>query len=73
MYIKFLYTYTVFFLYLSDFFPFLFPITLNESFVLSCSSFFIPMDCSPPSSSVHGVLRVRILEWVVMPSSRGSS
>ena len=70
MYIKFIYTYTIFFLYLSDFFPFLFPITPNESFVLGCSSFFDPMDGSPPSSSVHGV---RILEWVVMPSSRGSS
>ena len=32
-----------------------------------------PMDCSPPGSSVHGILQVRILEWVVMPSSRGSS
>ena len=32
-----------------------------------------PMDCSPPSSSVYGILQARILEWVVMPSSRGSS
>ena len=32
-----------------------------------------PMDCSPPGSSVHGILQARILEWVVMPSSRGSS
>ena len=31
------------------------------------------MDCSPPGSSVHGILPVRILEWVTMPSSRGSS
>ena len=28
---------------------------------------------SPPSSSVHGILQARILEWLVMPSSRGSS
>ena len=28
-----------------------------------------PMDCSPPGSSVHGILQARILEWVVMPSS----
>ena len=27
--------------------------------------------CSPPGSSVHGILQVRILEWVSMPSSRG--
>ena len=32
-----------------------------------------PMDCSPPGSSVHGILQTRILEWVAMPFSRGSS
>ena len=32
-----------------------------------------PMDCSPPGSSVHGILQARILEWVVIPVSRGSS
>ena len=32
-----------------------------------------PMDCSPPGSSVHGISQARILEWVAMPSSRGSS
>ena len=32
-----------------------------------------PMGCSPPGSSVHGILQARILEWVSMPSSRGSS
>ena len=31
------------------------------------------MDCSPSGSSVHGILQARILEWVAMPSSRGSS
>ena len=30
------------------------------------------MDCSPSDSSVHGILQARILEWVAMPSSRGS-
>ena len=29
--------------------------------------------CSPPGSSVHGISRPRILEWVAMPSSRGAS
>ena len=29
------------------------------------------MDCSPPDSSVHGILQARILEWVAMPFSRG--
>ena len=32
-----------------------------------------PMDCSPPGSSVHGILQARRLEWVAMPFSRGSS
>ena len=32
-----------------------------------------PMDYSPPGSSVHGILQARILEWVAMPSTRGSS
>ena len=31
------------------------------------------MDYSPPGSSVHGILQARILEWIAMPSSRGSS
>ena len=31
------------------------------------------MNCSPPGSSFHGILQTRILEWVAMPSSRGSS
>ena len=31
------------------------------------------MDCSPPDSSIHGILQARILEWVAVPSSRGSS
>ena len=32
-----------------------------------------PMDCSPPGSSVGGILQARILEWVVIPFSGGSS
>ena len=31
------------------------------------------MDCSPPGSSVHGILQTRILEWVAFSFSRGSS
>ena len=31
------------------------------------------MDCSPPGSSVHEILLKRMLEWVAMPSFRGSS
>ena len=32
-----------------------------------------PVDCSPPGSSVHGILQARILKWVVLPPTRGSS
>ena len=39
----------------------------------SCLTLWDPMDCSLPGSSVHGILQARILEWVAMPSSRGSS
>ena len=38
-----------------------------------CPTLCDPMDCSPPlshGSSVHGILQVRILEWVAMSSSR---
>ena len=31
-----------------------------------------PMDCSPSSSSVQGILQTRILEWVAITFSRGS-
>ena len=39
----------------------------------SCLPLCNPMDYSPPGFSVHGILQARILEWVAMPSSRGSS
>ena len=32
-----------------------------------------PMDCSLPSSPVHGILQARLLEWIALSSSRGSS
>ena len=43
------------------------------SFAQSCPILCDPMDCSLPGSSVHGILQARILKWVVIPSSRGSS
>ena len=39
----------------------------------SCLTLCNPMDCSPPGSFIHGILQARILEWVVIPFSRGSS
>ena len=38
-----------------------------------CLTLSDPMDCSPAGSSVHGILQARILEWVAIFSSRGSS
>ena len=38
-----------------------------------CPTLCNPMDCSPSGSSIHGLLQARILEWVVIPFSRGSS
>ena len=39
----------------------------------SCPTLCDPMDCSPPGSSVHGIFQERILEWVAISFSRGSS
>ena len=43
--------------------------SVAQSYLSLCD----PMDCSTPGSSVHGISQARILEWVAMPSSRGSS
>ena len=40
-----------------------------QSCLILCNS----VDCSPPGSSVHGILQARILEWVAIPFFRGSS
>ena len=39
----------------------------------SCPTLCNPMDCSPPGSSVHEIFQTRILEWVAISFSRGSS
>ena len=38
-----------------------------------CLTLCDPMDCSPPGSSVYGILQARILQWVAMTSSIGPS
>ena len=38
-----------------------------------CPTLCDPMDCSPQGSSLHGILEARILEWVSVPFSKGSS
>jgi len=44
-------------------------VLVTQSYPTLCD----PMDCSPPGSSVHGTLQARILQWVAIPFSRGSS
>ena len=46
---------------------------MKVSVTQSCLTLWDPMDCSPLGSSVHGTLWARILEWVAIPLSRGSS
>ena len=43
--------------------------SVTQSYSTLCD----PLDCSPPDSSVHGILQARMLEWVAKASSRGSS
>ena len=49
------------------------PIMKSVFITQSCLILCHPMDCSPSGSSVHGILQARILEWVAIPFSRGSS
>ena len=39
----------------------------------SCLTLYSPVDYSPPGSSVRGIVQARILQWVAVPSPRGSS
>ena len=45
----------------------------REPLLCVCPTLCDPLDCSAPGSSVHGPLQARVLEWVAMPSSTGSS
>ena len=60
------------------------PISINQAFsdcVLGtsvlvtqlCLTLYDPMDCSPPDSSVHGILQARILQWGAIPFSQRSN
>ena len=46
---------------------------VKVSITQSCPTLCNPMDCSPPGSSLHGIPQTRILEWVAIHFSRGSS
>ena len=43
------------------------------SLTQSCLTLYNSMDCSPAGSSVHRIFQARVLEWVAIPFSRGSS
>ena len=49
------------------------PVCVHAKLLQLCPTLFDAMECSLPGSSVHGILQARTLEWVTMPSSRGSS
>ena len=44
-------------------------VPLTELYPTLCD----PVDCSPPGSSIHGILQAQVLEWVAIPFSRESS
>ena len=44
-------------------------VSVAQSSLTACD----PVDYSPPGSSVHGTVQAGILQWVAMPSCRGSS
>ena len=48
-------------------------VCMHTKSLQSCPTLCDSMDCSPPGSSIHGILQARIPEWVAIPSSRGSS
>ena len=45
----------------------------RPKYVQLCPTLCDPMDYNPPGSSVHGILQARILKWVAIQLSRGSS
>ena len=48
-------------------------VDVSVSVAWSCLTLCNAIDCGPPGSSIHGILQARILEWIAVPSSRGSS
>ena len=45
---------------------------MHAKLLQSCSALYKPTDCSLTGFSVHRTLQARVLEWDVMPSSKGS-
>ena len=55
------------------YFPFFISLPSESEVTQSCLTLCDPVDCSPPGSSIHGILQARILEWVAISFSRESS
>ena len=66
-------TYTHIIITLSSWFLLLWKLWKWKCVTQLCPAVCNPLDCSPPASSVHGILQARILERVAIPFSRGSS
>ena len=56
---------------LSDFLPYT-PVCMRAKSLQPCPPLCDPMDCSPSGFTIHRILQTKILEWVAMPSPRGS-
>ena len=48
-------------------------LTVKVLVTQSCPTLCDPMDCSPPGSSLHGIVQARVLEWIAISFYRGSS
>ena len=62
------------YIYIWDIYP-LWAIVLKVKILVTqlCLTFCNPMDCIPLGSSIHGIFQARVLEWVAISFSRGSS
>ena len=49
------------------------PLKVQVSVIQLCLTLYNPTDCNLPGSSIHGIFQASILEWLVIPFSKGSS
>ena len=68
-----LYSFNLFLIYFWSFLILGWKVKSESEVVQSCPTLCNPVDCSPPGSSFHGIFQARILEWVAISFSRGSS
>ena len=68
-----LYSFNLFLIYFWSFLILGWKVKSESEVTQSCPTLCNPVDCSPPGSSIHGIFQARILEWVAISFSRGSS